>query len=84
MEPILSDAEFVGVFEHFYEDNFASEAGFGTHFVVLAHKLSLEPPFTNLPLEQHSEYRWWDIAEPIKAPEVHTYTKNYFSEHKKD
>lgn len=84
VESISSDAEFVGVFEHFYEDNFASEAGFGTHFIVLAHKFILESPLTNLPPEQHTEYRWWDIVELIKSPEVHPYTKAYFSEHKKD
>jgi len=80
MDDNLSDAEFVGVFEHFYEDNFASEAGYGTHFVVLAHKFVLNSPMTNLSLEQHSNYRWWDIAELIKSPEVHPYTQAYFLE----
>ena len=79
VDSILSDVQFVGVFEHFYEENFASEAGFGTHFVVLAHKLVLESPLTNLPPEQHFEYRWWKIAELIKSPRVHPYTKAYFS-----
>lgn len=80
VESISSTAEFVGVFEHFFQDNFASEAGFGTHYIVLAHKLVLELPLSNLPPEQHSEYRWWDIAELIKSPDVHPYTKAYFLE----
>lgn len=80
VETISSDAEFLGVFEHFYEDNFASEAGFGTHIVVLAYKLVFESPLTNLPSKQHSEYRWWDIPGVMKSPEVHAYTKTYFSE----
>ncbi len=78
VESISSAAEFVGVFEHFYEDNFAAEAGYGTHFIVLAYIFILESPLTNLPPEQHTEYRWWDIAELIKSPEVHPYTKAYF------
>jgi len=78
VKSISSAAEFVGVFEHFYEDNFAAEAGYGTHFVVLAHKFLLESPLTNIPPEQHTEYRWWDIAELIKSPDVHPYSKAYF------
>jgi colanic acid biosynthesis protein WcaH len=79
VDSISSNVQFVGVFEHFYEENFASEAGFGTHFVVLAHKLILESPLMNLPSEQHTEYRWWNIADLIKSPRVHPYTKAYFS-----
>ncbi|MEA1979241.1 MAG: GDP-mannose mannosyl hydrolase [Chloroflexota bacterium] len=79
VDSISSAAEFVGVFEHFYEDNFAAEAGYGTHFVVLAYEFLLELPLTNLPPEQHTEFRWWDIEELIKSPEVHIYTKAYFS-----
>ena len=79
VESISSAAEFVGVVEHFYEDNFAAEAGYGTHFIVLAYIFILEAPLTNLPPEQHTEYRWWDIAELIKSPEVHPYTKAYFT-----
>ena len=75
---ISSAVEFVGVFEHFYEDNFASEADYGTHYVVLAHRFILETPLANLPPAQHSEYRWWDLAELIESPEVHPYTKAYF------
>lgn len=78
VESIPSAAEFIGVFEHFYEDNFAAEAGYGTHFVVLAHKFIFESPLTNLPHAQHSEYQWWDIAELMKSPKVHSYTKAYF------
>jgi colanic acid biosynthesis protein WcaH len=78
VESIASSAEFIGVFEHFYEANFAMEAGYGTHYIVLAHKCILESPLTNLPPAQHSEYRWWDIAELIKSPDVHPYTKAYF------
>lgn len=79
VESVSSAAEFVGVFEHFYEDNFAAEAGYGTHFVVLAHKFILESPLKNLPPAQHSEYQWWGIAEPIRSRKVHPYTKAYFS-----
>jgi colanic acid biosynthesis protein WcaH len=32
-------ADFLGVFEHFYSDNFAGVSGVGTHYVVLAFRL---------------------------------------------
>ena len=51
-----ADAKFLGVFEHFYEDN-VFEDDVSTHYVVLAYELILD----NLNLknsEQHSQYRW--------------------------
>jgi len=31
------NAKLLGVFEHFYDDNFSEDDRFGTHYVVLAH-----------------------------------------------
>ena len=33
------DAELVGVFDHMYDTNFANKQGFGTHYVVITHKI---------------------------------------------
>ena len=51
-----ADAKFLGVFEHFYEDN-VFEDDVSTHYVVLAYELILD--ILNLKnSEQHSQYRW--------------------------
>ncbi len=73
----IKDADFLGVFQHFYEDNYFGDDGFGTHYVVLAYHLKIEDTL-NLPDEQHSEYIWLTPEEILKNEKVHKYTKNYF------
>lgn len=71
---------FRGVYEHFYDTNFANEPGATTHYVVLAYTLRL--PASNLPelpLEQHGAYRWLRPEEVLADAGVHAYTKAYFS-----
>ncbi len=74
----VKDAQFVGVFEHLYEENFAQESGFGTHYVVLAYEVRLLEPHRGLPTVQHHEYRWFRVEDVVKAENVHPYTKAYF------
>jgi hypothetical protein len=52
--------------------------GVGTHYVVLAHKLSLDhrPPIVNG--QQHSGFRWLSAAELSSLPDVHQNTRAYF------
>ncbi|MBY7864279.1 GDP-mannose mannosyl hydrolase [Vibrio fluvialis] len=73
----LSQSEFIGVFEHLYEDNF-SGVDFTTHYVVLGYKIISDGELKYLPLEQHSDYRWWSIEKLLESPEVHENTKAYF------
>ena len=71
------DSNFLGVFEHLYEENFAGEEEFGTHYVVLAHKIKIaETPLR--PDAQHSQYRWFDAETLFKEQKVHPHTKAYF------
>lgn len=74
----LQEAEFKGVFEHFYDDNFAEAPGFGTHYVTLAYRVQCAKDFSALPLQQHAAYRWISISEMLTMPEVHPNTKAYF------
>ena len=72
----------LGVYEHFYEDNFQGNTNFSTHYVVIAflvpfnsliniEKFSLE--------EQHSQYIWENIKTIKKSPhKIHKYTLEYF------
>ncbi len=76
-EVILSDSKFLGVFEHFYGDNFSGD-GFSTHYVVHGYRLDLEPDFLDLPKVQHNAYHWFDVETLLNSSSVHQYTKNYF------
>jgi colanic acid biosynthesis protein WcaH len=69
-------AHFRGVYEHFYPDCFAGTQT-STHYVVLAHDLQVAR-FDQLPPEQHSDYRWFAVAELLADPQVHENTKAYF------
>ncbi len=74
----ITDAQFVGVFEHLYEENFAQEPGFGTHYVVLAYEVKLIESLHGLPNVQHHQYRWFTVEDLLQAQDVHPYTKPYF------
>jgi colanic acid biosynthesis protein WcaH len=71
------NASFLGVYEHFYKDNF-SDDDFTTHYIVLGYKIILDEDSLNLPSGQHSAYQWFDITELCKSELVHDNTKAYF------
>jgi len=73
-----ADAEFVGVYEHLYPNNFTKNDDFGTHYVVLAHKIAVEQSTLELSKEQHSYYRWLKPGDLVKEQGVHDNTKAYF------
>ena len=73
----LGDAEFLGVYEHFYTDNF-SGTDFYTHYVVLGYRLVHDLDLNSLPDAQHHSYRWFDVAELLASDQVHDNTKAYF------
>ncbi len=75
-----SEAIFLNIYEHFYSDScFGDNLNDPTtHYVVLAHKLVLEPSkLTNLPNNQHSIFRWWNKQDALASDEVHIHTKWY-------
>jgi colanic acid biosynthesis protein WcaH len=68
-----------GVYEHFYDDNFAEVADVGTHYIVLPHRCVLDQ---NVPLkgdDQHEALRWFALDELMSCDDVHAYTKAYFA-----
>ncbi len=73
----LEQAEFKGVYQHFYTDNFSGN-DFSTHYVVLAYQLTLDCDLKELPSEQHQTYQWWDIDALRASEQVHENTKAYF------
>jgi len=72
---LKSTPEFIGVFEHFYDDSIYENVS--THYVNLAYKYEVEE-IADLPTEQHSEYKWFTIGELLESKQVHKYTKDYF------
>jgi len=72
-----AESRLLGAYEHFYAENADDRPGFGTHYVVLAHALTVER-LPALPPEQHSVYRWLSPAEILETADVHDNTKAYF------
>lgn len=68
-----------GVYEHFYETNAGEQIGFGTHYVVLAHRLQLRESDLKLPeQEQHQVWRWMS-ADAIRVDEqISKFSRDYF------
>ncbi len=73
----IDDSLFVGVYQHFYDDDFRGERTQGTHYIVLAHCLRCEPDSLRLPDAQHTSYRWASAQELRSDPRVHRYTRDY-------
>ncbi|NGO00128.1 GDP-mannose mannosyl hydrolase [Grimontia sp. S25] len=75
----IGQAEFIGPYQHLYQDNFSGTT-FSTHYVVLGYQLSIDLELSELPQEQHNNYKWWDIEELLNCHQVHRNTKAYFSD----
>jgi len=76
---LTSTPSFVGVFEHFYKDAVFNAAS--THYVNIAYQYIVEDNLvlSELPCDQHSEYRWMSIDSLLNDQSVHQNVKNYFS-----
>lgn len=74
----LSHARFMGVFEHFYDTDFNDTEGATTHYVVLAYRVRLMQPPSQLPRSQHSQYQWMPQQQILIHPQVHFHTQAYF------
>lgn len=77
LEMPRSDAEFMGVFEHYYDSNFLDEPGVGTHYIVLAHSLRVSDPARLTVDDQHRTVRWLSPDEMLADDSVHPNTRAY-------
>ena len=71
-------AQLMGVWDHFYEDSaFSSEVS--THYVILPHFLRLDRTLnlSDLPLDQHLDWRWQEASSAAVAEDVHPYVRVY-------
>lgn len=75
----IESAQLLGLYEHFYEDSVFDE-GLSTHYINATHflRLSLDE-ITNLPREQHQDYRWLSIEELESEQTVHFFSKVFLS-----
>ncbi|MFC0401432.1 GDP-mannose mannosyl hydrolase [Paraburkholderia rhizosphaerae] len=73
-----SEAELIGVYEHFYDDNFSGKDGISTHYVVLGYRIRLTQRLAHLPLDQHSDYRWASAEDIALDESVHHNSRAYF------
>ena len=69
---------FLGVYDHVYAENVFGDPSYGTHYVVLAHQLTLGAVPVSLPMDEHEAYKWWSTDELMHSPDVHPFTKAYF------
>ena len=74
----FEEATLLGVYEHFYEDNFADAPGISTHYVVMAYKLQIAVDQLSLPVAQHDEYRWAPAESIVGDHAVHGNSRCYF------
>lgn len=70
----MDEVRFAGVYEHFYDTNFAEVDGVSTHYVVLAYVVQRAFDTAGLPADQHSAWTW--LSDPA-MPDVHPNTLAY-------
>ena len=73
-----ADAKFLGLYEHFYDDN-VFDAEVDTHYIVLGYEIQLvKIPVLKTVTNQHSCYKWCCTPDFLKSKDIHDFTKNYF------
>lgn len=77
----LINAESLGIFEHFYEnENIFGREGVDTHYVVLAYVVRLSQSFSLQRDDQHSAFKWFKVDDLMSDDAVHINVKAYFAE----
>ncbi len=74
----LEQSIFMGIYQHFYSENFCGEARSSTHYITLAHQLRPGDTSLLLPDAQHSRYRWASKNDIERDLLVHPYARAYF------
>lgn len=68
------DAKLLGIYDHFYADSVISDK-ISTHYINAAHVVRIDSSLTDLPILQHTNYRWIPVNSLESEPEVHVYSK---------
>ena len=71
----------LGVYQHFYTDNFIGNNDFNSHYVTIAFLVNYEELIkisSSDRKEQHSQYIWYEEnKEEFKDINIHKYSKDY-------
>jgi len=78
IEIAAEDIRVIGIYDHIYHDNFLGEAGYNTHYIVIACEAIIEKGITDIPALQHEAFKFMKVSDLLVAEDVHEYTKNYF------
>ena len=74
----------LGIYEHFYDDNFLNNKEFATHYIVIAYLIPYEilcKTRKNIISSQHSEFIWTSIDNvKLNSYKIHKYTLEYFKD----
>lgn len=76
IERNIQEADFLGVYQHFYNDNFSGD-GFSTHYIVLGMKFRVNN-LSELPEEQHNDYCWLTPQRILQDRRIHDNSRAYF------
>ena len=80
----MSDLHFLGIYEHFYKENFLGNNDFNSHYLVLAYLIDFEK-LSSINLDkieiQHSEYIWYDLKNNDNHKvKIHKYSESYLND----
>ena len=74
-----SDAKFLGVFEHFYDNNVFDDH-VNTHYIVLGYEFVIRNiSIDSLKYIQHENFDWFDSISLLKKEFSHKYLNFYFN-----
>nr|WP_314622179.1 GDP-mannose mannosyl hydrolase [uncultured Noviherbaspirillum sp.] len=70
----------LGIYDHFYDDNFYGKAGIGTHYVACGYEFLIEADVQFTADDQHAALKWWDLDALLASNEVHANVKLFFQD----
>jgi colanic acid biosynthesis protein WcaH len=74
----IAPGKLLGIFDHFYADNYFEIEGISTHYVVLGYQSRLDSSTRLQPDAQHGELKWWPVDQLLRSNDVHDNSKLYF------
>lgn len=74
------EGRLLGIYDHFYDNNFYGQPGIGTHYVVCGYEFHVKSDVQFAADNQHSELKWWDLNLLLASDEVHPHSKLCFQD----
>lgn len=82
MSKSITEAKFLGVYEHIYPGENTFNTNYSTHYIVNAFELRVQLEIEQLPMSQHNNYCFISIEQLLNDEKVHPFVKNYFNGHR--